>query len=57
MVAKKFKFMVLKLLENTVVIKTNDSAYSCPQAKLSPRFLLSLLQAEGNYLFPQNKVF
>ena len=43
--------MMLRLLENTIVsqqIKTNHF-YSCFQAKLSPRFLSSLPQAERNY--------
>ena len=47
----KVSLMMLRLLENTIVrqkIKTNHF-YSCPQAKLSPRFLSSLPQAEGNY--------
>ena len=60
MVAEKFQIfqtffksfsMMLRLLENTIVsqqIKTNHF-YSCLQAKLSPRFLSSLPQAEGNY--------
>ena len=40
---KSFKFMVLKLLENTFASQKNGSVhfYSCPQAKLSPRFLSS----------------
>ena len=38
---KSFKFMVLRLLANTFVSQKIESVqfYSCPQAKLSPRFL------------------
>ena len=38
---KSFKFMVLRLLENTFVSQKNESVhfYSWPQSKLSPRFL------------------
>ena len=46
---KSFKFIVLRLLENTIM--------TCLRAKPSPRFLSSPLQAGGNYLFPSNKVF
>ena len=52
---KSFKFMVLRLLENTFVSK--ESVYLCPQANLSSRFLSSPLQTEGNYLLPPDKVF
>ena len=51
---ESFKFMVLRLLENTFVSQKTEFV---PQAKLSPRFLSSPLQAEGNYPFPPNKVF
>ena len=56
---KCFKFMVLRLLENTFVSQRIESVhfYSCPQARPFPRFLSSLLQAEGNYPFPQKKMF
>ena len=39
---KSFKFMVLRLLANIFVSQKIESAhfYSCPQAKLSPSFLL-----------------
>ena len=47
---KGFKFMVLRLLENT--FESKESVYSCSQAKLSPRFLSELLQTEEIYLFP-----
>ena len=50
---KSFKFMVLRLLENTFVSQKIESVYWWPQAKLSPRFLSSPLQTEGNYPFPQ----
>ena len=54
---KRFKLTVLRLLENTFVSQKIESVYSCPQIKLSSRFLSSPLQAEGNYpLFP-SKVF
>ena len=48
--------MMLRLLENTLVGQKIASThfYSCPQAKLSPRFLSSLPQAEGNYSFHPN---
>ena len=56
---KCFKFMVLRLLENTFLSQRIESVhfYSWFQAKLYPRFLSSLLQAEGYYPFPPNKVF
>ena len=56
---KSFKFMVLRLLENTFESQKIEfvNLYSCPQAKRSPRFLSSPLQAEGNYPLPPNKVF
>ena len=40
MVAKSFKFMVLRLLAKSFVNQKVESVhfYSCPQAKLSPRF-------------------
>ena len=58
MVAKKFKFTVLRLLENTVVIKKNDSAYSCPQAKLSlPGFYYHYSRQKEITYFPQTKCF
>ena len=53
---KNFKFMVLRLLKNTFLSQKNESVYSWPRAKLSPRFLSSPLQAKGNYPFPPNKV-
>ena len=54
-----FKLMVLRLLENTFVSQRLESVhfYSYPQAKLSPKFLSLLLQAEGNYPFLPSKVF
>ena len=53
---KSFKFMVLRLLENTFVSEKLESVYfySYPQAKLSPWSLSSPLQAEENYPFPPN---
>ena len=56
---KNFKFLMLRLLENTFVNQKIESVhlYSCSQAKLSLRFLSSPLQAEGNYPFPTNNVF
>ena len=38
-----FKFIVLRLLENSFASQKTESVhfYSCPQAKLSPRFLSS----------------
>ena len=38
---KSFKFIMLRLLENTFVSQKIESVhfYSCPQAKISPRFL------------------
>ena len=56
---KNFKFMGLRLLENTFVSQKIESVrfYSCPQAKLYPRFLSSPLQGEGNYPFSPNDVF
>ena len=54
---KRFKFMVLRLLENILVSQKTESVYPWSQAKLSSRFLLSQLQVEGNYRFPPNKVF
>ena len=51
---ESFKFMVLRLLENTFVSQKTEFV---PQAKLSPWFLSLPLQAEGNYPFPPNKVF
>ena len=56
---ESFKFMVLKLLSNTFVSQKIHAVhfYSCPQAKLSPRFLSFPPQTEGNNpLFP-NSVF
>ena len=53
MVAKKFQIHVLRLLENKFVSQKIESVYSRPRAKLSPRFLSSSFQAEGNYPFPQ----
>ena len=49
---KRFKLMVLRLLENRLVNQKIEPVYSCPQAKLSPRFLSSPLQVEGSYPFP-----
>ena len=46
---KSFKFIMLRLLVNTFVTQKIESVhfYSCPQAKLSPRFLsLSTRQKE-----------
>ena len=51
---KCLKFMVLRLLENTFVSQKTEFM---PQAKLSPWFLSSPLQAEGNYPFLPNEVF
>ena len=51
---ESFKFMVLRLLENTFVSQKTEFV---PQAKVSPRFLSSTLQAEGTYPFHPNKVF
>ena len=52
MVAEKFQIMVLRLLANALFVSQKIESihfYSCPQAKLSPRFLsLSPLQADGN---------
>ena len=50
---KSFKFIVLSLLENTFASQKIESLHfcSCPQENLSPRFLSSPLQAEGNYPF------
>ena len=39
MVAESFKFIVLRLLQIHLWIKKFVHFYSCPQAKLSPRFL------------------
>ena len=41
MVAKKFQIYSVKTTANTLVNEKNESVqfYSCPQAKLSPRFL------------------
>ena len=59
MVKKMFRIHGVKITGNTFMSQRTESVhlYSCPQAKLSPRFLSSLLQAEGNYPFPPNKVF
>ena len=56
---KSFNFIVLKLLENTFVSQKIESVhfYSCHQTKLTPRYLPSPLQAEGNYLFHPTNVF
>ena len=51
---KSFKFMVLRLLENTFV--SQIKCLLMPPSK-SLRFLSSLLQAEENYPFLPNKVF
>ena len=51
MVAEKFQILGVKFTENTV---ESVYFYSCPQAKLSPRFLLSPLQAGENYTSPSN---
>ena len=52
---KSFKFTVLRLLENTVVSKKNESVhfYSCVQPKLSPRFLLLPPRLKEVAHFPQ----
>ena len=63
---KSFKFMVLRLLANIFVSQKIESVhfYSCPQEKLSLRFLSlcpplprTTPQAEGNYSFLPNSVF
>ena len=66
---KSFKFMMLRLLANIFMSQKIESVhfYSCPQAKLSPRFLsLPLKQNEITHsswtvfsedlFFPQQKV-
>ena len=54
--AKKFQIHGVKYTRK-YICESIESVYSCPQVKLSPRFLSSLLQAEGNYPFLLNKVF
>ena len=55
---KNLKFVVLRLLENTLSQKSEYvQIYSCPFAKLSPRFLSSPLPAVGNYAIPPNNAF
>ena len=51
---ESFKFMVLRLLENTFVSQKTEFV---PQAKLSPRFLSSPLQAKEITHSPQTKCF
>ena len=48
---KSFKFMVSRLLENAFASQKIESVhfFLCPQAKISPRFLLLPIQARGNY--------
>ena len=50
---KNFKLMVLRLLEKTFANQNIESIHYYPylKVKFSPRFLLSPLQAEGNYPF------
>ena len=54
---KSFKFMVLRLPENTFVSRKVEPVYSWPQGKPSPRFLSLSLLPEENYSFPPDKVF
>ena len=57
--AESVIFMVLRLLKNTFVSQKIESVYfcSCPQAKLSLRFLSLSLQAGENNPFPPNNAF
>ena len=58
-IAKKFQIHGFKITGKYICESKNECVYfyTCPQAKLFPRFLSSPLQAEGNYPFPQNNVF
>ena len=58
-IAKKFQIHGVKITGKYICESKNECVYfyTCPQAKLFPRFLSSPLQAEGNYPFPQNNVF
>ena len=56
MVAKSFKFMVLRLL-GTKFVSQIEYVSSCPQAKLFPRFLSSPLQEKEITHFFQTKCF
>ena len=59
MVAKSFKFMVLRLLAKTFVNQKVESVhfYSCPQAKLSPRFSSLLSPGRRKLLIPPKQRF
>ena len=56
---KSFICMVLRSLKNTLTSQKIESVHfcSCPQPKLSPRFLSLLLQAGGNNPFPTYNAF
>ena len=58
---KTFKFMVLRLLENTFENQKIESvhflSYFRANPHPSPSFLSSPIQTEKNHLFPRNNVF
>ena len=56
---KSFKFIVLRSLQIHLWVKKIEcfNFYSCPQAKLAPKFLWLFPQADGNCTFLSNSVF
>ena len=57
MVAKKFKFMVLRLLENTVVSKKLNLFAHAPKQKSPPGFYYYYSRQKKITYFPQTKCF
>ena len=57
MVAKTFQIHGVKITGKYICESKTEFVYSWLQAKLSPRLLLSPVQAKGNYPFPPTEVF